>query len=438
MANIGEYLGPALSNVGSNVSQFASDQEKLRQQLAQMTLMRQQTILENQRQAQQLAIQQAQEDRAKTEFSETNPVNAATSKLQVDALNNAPPINTLDTSTSPDASKMSLPIQLKRATQLAKIYGPTPVIGPRYQAALTDLLTQTKQSLDDARNNEIDPSTITAKNPKGLTWAQQNEALTPGDLPGAANLGARFVSAHPEVDYLPGTNDKTASDLYKSSFVPKAQPNMATITMNGLNPIANSRTQASIRSDVKDLRTKYNSVAQPYLAMQGIANSTAWGNGVGDINALKQMAKIENGGKSPTDADLRYMAKNIGIEDLPDLLSGKIEASALMTQKVRDAMMSDIEEQTKLAHSGYTSSLQELADESKANGIDPKTVIVPGGNYHLVDSTLSAHAANPNKNTGGNYPQSWNSDQSIHGPSDFDQLKSGQGYWFNGQHGVKP
>lgn len=154
---------------------------------------------------------------------------------------------------------------------------------------------------------------------------------------------------------------------------------------------SNNKLKNGLIGDFSKLRSTYDKSAASYVALQGIKNSAAWGGGLGDANAIRQMITLE-GGKTPTDNDIKNFATHYGISDLPDLLSGKIQTSAQMTPEIRNQMMSDAQQQMQLKHQIFGKAIEGASATARANNLDPATVINVGGTYPVVDSLLNANA----------------------------------------------
>ncbi len=342
MPNALTYLGPAISGAGANLSQFGNDQEALRERLQQMIQMRLDKANEENRQNQELTLQQNADKRAQAE---------ADKKAQ-------------DEKDQADFQKQIAEGNQVPAVPGLPMLGPASALQPEGSKTPETPVTSKPFTKDEIIQKALEKGVLPVD--KFLEYTKTNQPS--GDLGEYAQ-------------WLKEGNQGGIAQFLKA----KAQA-----THIDVNP-TNGRNQTSIRSSAETTRKGYEKAVNPYLSMEAIKKSNAWGTGVGDFNLLKLMATIDNGGKSPTDLDMKESAVKHGWGDVGNLAMGIISSSAKLTPQVREEMLSDARQQVQQKHDAYNETLQELHDEAVSNGFKPESLIIPGGTHHLIDSTLKAN-----------------------------------------------
>lgn len=376
-----EAVGQALQQGGAAIGQLGDEWDKKRQYMEKLIADRAQVEYENRlrqesadRENAQLSLSQNADKRSQAEADRKAQADADATRYQQGqtkpGINPAPvqPMATYDGS-QPDTGAVisskpvpQVPISDEERLQLARQTG---------QISVKDDLElgvkAAKKSTDDAKLNEF-------------------KAWVAAAGPAVERVGRSSAAA----------NALMVQGLSRFADIPGARDDIKAITQKEPAPVnvstGNGRNQSSIRSSAEQTRKGYEKAVNPYLSMEAIKKSTAWGTGVGDFNLLKLMATIDNNGKSPTDLDMKESATKHGWGDVGNLARGIIGSSAKITPDVREEMLSDARQQTQIRHDAYGQTLEELRNEATLGGFKPDATVIPGGTHHLIDSTLTANA----------------------------------------------
>ncbi len=157
-------------------------------------------------------------------------------------------------------------------------------------------------------------------------------------------------------------------------------------------PLGGAVMLGSYLRDWSKSKFDYEKAAKPYLALQGIVKSKAYGTGIGDQSMIDKLIIIETG-RVPTEAQYFQFAHNLGIEDKIDRVSGRLKSGAILGPDARQRMIDEADEQMQINHDAYDEELSQAKDQAGAAGIDPNKTIRTGGYYNEVGKHLSARKA---------------------------------------------
>lgn len=213
------------------------------------------------------------------------------------------------------------------------------------------------------------------------------EISAAASLPGGTREEARAKAAA-----LSGVIAKyplIAGDPRLKEAITAAMPKNPDVVFNPIGQNAvDARLIGTYLTDWRGIKNNYEKVAQPYLAIQGIKKSSAWGTGVGDQSLIDKLILLETG-KVPTEAQYFQFAHNLGFEDKIDKLTGKLVKGAILGENARQQMLNEAKEQMNLAHEGYDHSANEQTEIMQAAGANPATVVHKGGYYNEVGKALT-------------------------------------------------
>jgi len=202
---------------------------------------------------------------------------------------------------------------------------------------------------------------------------------------------------------------------------PAAQKYLTGLKAQAVPGNTNQRLIGSYLTDYRNTEKPYNTISSAYLALKGIKNSSAYGTGLGDQSMIDKLIMIETG-KVPTEAQYFQMAQNLGIGDKIDKITGRLKTGEILGPTTRQNLENEAEEQMKIAHNSFKDAMGQQSDAMTAAGINPKTVVRPGGNFNAVDKYLQGAPA---------------AAQTAKGPiaqpktkAEFDALKSGD-HWID-------
>lgn len=159
-------------------------------------------------------------------------------------------------------------------------------------------------------------------------------------------------------------------------------------------PVGGALNNRSLMTDSRAARTDYEKAAKPYLALKGIVKSPAYGTGLGDQSMIDKLIIIETG-KVPTEAQYFQVAKNLGIADKIDKLTGRLKTGEIMGPTARANLMAQAEEQMKISHDAYNSDYSQFTDMARENHANPAAVSRRGGAYEMVDRYLGGSGQGP-------------------------------------------
>lgn len=173
----------------------------------------------------------------------------------------------------------------------------------------------------------------------------------------------------------------------KASVMPKDTDFNPAVMMG-----VNNRLVGPFLTDWRDSRTKYETqYGQPFLQIQGIKNSKAYGTSLGDQSMIDKLIIMETGTK-PTEAQYANLSQKIGFADMFDIAAGKFKQGQQLSSKMRKSLESEIEEQARIGHQAYTENMAQAKEEARLNGLDPESVIRPGGSFGQVDAHMKRTA----------------------------------------------
>lgn len=173
------------------------------------------------------------------------------------------------------------------------------------------------------------------------------------------------------------------------------------------NPAAmanvNSRFYAPLLTDWRSAREKYEKqYGEPFLQIQGIKNSGAYGTSVGDQSMIDKLIIMETG-KPPTEAQYSNLAHRIGFSDMFDIFAGKFANGQQLSAEMRKNLESEIEEQARIGHQAYAENMGQAKEQASLMNLDPNAVIRPGGSYGQVDDHMKRKPEVASKKAPGPY-----------------------------------
>jgi hypothetical protein len=245
------------------------------------------------------------------------------------------------------------------------------------------------------QNGQLTPKDYLEPSPYEKAKATMEGSIAGGALDKiAAGQRDRFITKDiggRQVKINLDTNEQT--DL-GSSEKPMTPYQRASLERLNNMPVGGALNNRSLMTDSRAARTDYEKAAKPYLALKGIVKSPAYGTGLGDQSMIDKLIIIETG-KVPTEAQYFQVAKNLGIEDKIDKLTGRIKTGEIMGPKARANLMAQAEEQMRISHDAYNSDYSQFTDMARENGANPAAVSRRGGAYEMVDKYLGGTGYGP-------------------------------------------